>query len=119
MAEERLKVLEMLSEGKITPEEANDLLETIKSKKPAPASCKCRYLKIKVIEGGGKEKVNVNLPLSLAKFALKFIPESARQEMTEQGIDLDTIISSLTDDLGVGQIVSVEDGDDKVEIYVE
>lgn len=118
MAEDRLKILEMLAAGKISAAEANDLLESVKTKDETRAVNKKRFLKVRVSEGG-KEKVNVNVPLSLAKLILKFIPENAREEMVEKGIDLENLVSSLTDEFPMGKIVSVEDGDDNVEIYVE
>lgn len=118
MREERLRILEMLSEGKISPEEANDLLSTVEIKEVAKSSTKGRFLKVRVSEDG-KEKVNVNLPLSLARFALKFVPDSARQEMLGKGIDVDSLISSITAELPMGKLVAVEDGGESVEIFIE
>ena len=118
MGEDRIKILEMLAAGKITAAEANDLLESVKSKDEVKSSSKGRFLKIRVSEKG-KEKVNVNVPLSLAKLVLKFIPEGARQGMVGKGIDLENLVASLTDDLPQGKLVSVEEDDENVEIYVE
>lgn len=118
MSAERLRILEMLSEGKISPEEANDLLSTVETKEVAKSSTKSRFLRVKVSEGG-KEKVNVNIPLSLARFALKFIPDSARREMLAKGIDIENLVNSITDELTMGKLVSVEEEGQSVDIFIE
>ncbi len=118
MSAERLKILEMLAEGKISAEEANDLLSTVETKEVIKGSAKGRFLKIRVKEDG-KEKVNVNLPLSLARFALKFIPDSARQEMAEKGIDINNLVDSITGEMSTGKLVTVEDDGESVEIYID
>ncbi len=119
MSEERKKILEMLAEGKVSPEEADDLLNTLErgETKTVPERAR-RLLKVRISEGG-TEKVNVNLPLSLARVALKFVPADAKKELEEQGIDIEELLSSVSSELQDGKIVDIKDGDDSVEIYIE
>lgn len=145
MSEEKLKVLQMIQEGKITADEGLELLKALEEGESAvdtnatslsPGSgLTNRFLRVRVYTEGNT-KVNVNLPLSLLKvvskfanFGTKYIPESAREEMIRKGIDLNQIdfeelIRQI--DLGLvdGKIVDVDandpqEGHVKVEVYVE
>ena len=85
MSADRLRILKMVQEGKVSPEEGEDLikalgetevLEYTPSKNP-------KFLKIRVRQGD-KTKVNVTIPMSLAKLGLKFIPKDAQMTLGEQ-----------------------------------
>ena len=122
--EEKKQVLKMLAEGKVTVDDAMKLLDAVDAGKPAigglPTPGKAgRMLRVR-IEDEGKTKVNVNLPLSLAKVALKFIPKDARKELLDQDINIDEIISSITEST-IGKIVDIQDegNNTKVEVFVE
>ena len=113
---ERMQILNMLSEGKITVEEANQLLRAIEEPAVDDRAEKPRWLRVRVSEGG-TEKVKVNLPLALARMALSLIPSSAMVQINAKGIDLDRL---LNEDLpATGKIVDIQDGDNAVEVYVE
>lgn len=117
--EERMRILEMVAKGTISTQEANDLLNTLDSKDGVgKVQRKARFLKIRVSEDG-EEKVNVNLPLSLAKVAIKFLPDDAKKDIEAKGIDIEELLSTVSDGLEHGQLVSVNDDKDKVDIYVE
>ena len=122
--EERLKVLQMLEEGKITPEEASSLLRALgRGPDEGPsrrvgAATENRFLRIRVTDvASGASKVNVTIPLGLVgvglRIAERFAPDA-------QGIDIkqveETILSGAQ-----GKIVEVVDAEDneRVEIYVE
>lgn len=119
MSEERKKILSMLAEGKITAEEAEELLNALYNEKDrtSPSKREARYLQIKVWEDS-REKVNVNLPISLAKIALKFIPTEAKQTMEQQNIDIDAIIQEIMNGAPAGKIVEVNDDGNRVEIVI-
>jgi len=133
MNEERLSILRMVKEGKITPEEGVELLEALKGLpegETVKEEKKPRYFRVLVREDGGrKSKVNVSIPLSLVKLGLKlagpqaakFIPdrfgiselsEEARKEI------LDEIIAAM-DSGELGKIVEVDEENSHVEIYLE
>lgn len=143
MSDEKLKILQMVQEGKINAAEALELLKALeetesKAESPVftPSRFTNRFLRVRV-SSAGATKVNVNLPLSLIRVASKFaiigmnyIPEAARQEMEKKGVDLSKIdieeIFRMIDQglLEGGKLVDVEANDPveglvKVEVYVD
>ena len=125
MSEDRLRILKMVQEGKVSPEEGEDLIQALGETPMAentPAK-KPKFLKIRVREGD-KTKVNVTIPMSLAKLGLKFIPKDAQMTLGEQKIDLDEILRTIEEGVPEGKLVDIDafdekDGDTKVEIVVE
>jgi len=136
MSEERKKILEMVSEGKISAEEAERLLSAIsKDGEPDSGTAKRepKYLRVMVEPRPGSsnpDKVNIRVPLKLIRAGLKLaalIPKSAQSQVNEalheKGIeldfsqikpeDLDNIVRQL-DDL----TVDVE-GKESVRIFCE
>ncbi len=82
MHEERTIILEMLQNGKISIEEANQLFDALPpeeaepqheetDKKTARSGETPTHIRIEVT-GGGKQAVNVRLPVSLVRTGLKF-----------------------------------------------
>lgn len=146
MESEKLKILEMIREGKITSAEGLELLnalneagksEKILSLSKANMNMKERFLRVRVTgDGGSVKKVDVNIPLSLLKVAAKFVnmgmgmvPREARDQMEQKGIDISQIdfdeLGQLIDQgLSDGKLVDVdvtdpEHGRIKVEVYVD
>ena len=113
---ERMQILNMLSEGKITVEEANQLLRAIDEPASEETREKPRWLRVRVSEGG-IEKVKVNIPLALARMALSLIPSSAMVQINDKGIVLNQLLNEELP--ATGKIVDIQDGDDSVEVYVE
>lgn len=119
--EERLRILQMLEEGKISPDEAAALLRALEGGQrppPSPSVDRSRFLRVQVTDmESGSAKVNVTIPIGLVSVALrmaeKFAPESQNIDMQE----IAEIIASGT----VGKIIEVTDVEDseRVEIYVE
>lgn len=121
---ERLKVLKMLEEGKIKADEAARLLEAVGESgaeaEAAPGKGRGKTLHIRVFRGDSERpNVNVNIPLSLAKWALKFVPSDAKARMGDKDIDVDDIGSLL--DGSAGEVITVHDEDknERVEIYIK
>ena len=125
-AEERLKILTMIQEGKITAEEGLELLNTLsKAGKEDSAEEEsggfrrsARWLRVKVTDTDtGKTRVNVRLPISLMnagmKMGAKFAPEV-------DGMDMDMITNAIQNG-EVGKIVDVFDEDDgeHVEVFLD
>ncbi len=118
MEEHKMEILKMVQEGKITPEEGLELLKAIEQGGISPNNDgertielmpedyerseqakdefegkpgdkkRPRFLIIQVSEGGRK-KVNVKIPLKLARMASRFIPKSAQAHMKAEGIEVD------------------------------
>ncbi len=119
MNEDRLRILKMLEEKKITADEAERLLEALSGEQAV--SHHSRFLKIRVWEGDSeKPKVNVSLPLSLVKWGMDLVPESARAKIKGKNIDLSMLSEALEKNL-TGKIIDVDEGEggNKVEIWVE
>ena len=121
--EERLKILQMLEDGKISADEASALLRALegggrRSSAPIELGADGRYFHVHVTNlETGAEKVNVTIPMGLVKVGLRmaerFAPEFEDMDMAE----LEELITS-----GVtGKLVEVTDTGDgeRVEIYVE
>ncbi|MEC9488661.1 MAG: hypothetical protein UMV23_04175 [Halanaerobium sp.] len=117
MNEERKRILKMVEDGKISVEEADSLLGALGQDKP-PKTSSAKFLRVRVQEGGS-EKVNINVPISLAKVALRFIPNNVKNTLNEKKLDLDDILAEIESGMGDRKIVEVEDGDDRVEIFIE
>jgi len=90
--EDKRKILDMVAEGKITAEEAAKLLSAM-NPKPVPAT-KGKRLVFQIIqEGSEKPKVNIAIPLKLAKFGMNFIPKNGKINADLGNSDFD--ISSI------------------------
>lgn len=126
LQEERLQILKMLEEGKISAAEAAQLLsalETGAQKENRQVNTEgfgrgAKWLRIRVSDGrSGRQKVSVNLPMGLVSVAMKV---GARFAPEMQGISIEEI-SELIRSGAQGRIVDVEDveGGERVEIFVE
>jgi hypothetical protein len=138
MSEETLRILEMVKSGKVTPEEGEKLLSAIgeagsETKKPAVGKRSMLRVRVDVNDPQKSEqaKVNINVPLALAKKAaglVSLIPKDAKAELIENGIDLDSInlkeLIELFEDGELNEeLVNVVTGDDEkgatVRVYVD
>ncbi|MCF8009389.1 MAG: hypothetical protein K9K32_06450 [Halanaerobiales bacterium] len=123
MSEERLQILKMLEKGTIDAEEANELLDTLKERdkifeKVDSNKKKPKFIKI-LVEENGEEKVNISIPILLAKTALKIMPKKAKDQMEEKNINLDSILNAIDDEGSTGKIVDINDNGDHVSISLQ
>ncbi|MBT9153752.1 MAG: hypothetical protein DDT39_00409 [Firmicutes bacterium] len=122
MENERLQILKLVQEGKVTPDEATKLLQALegKSADKSVTTSSGKMLRIRVTEIGGT-KVNLNLPMSIVEAAvdlgIKFVPGFVDDEKL-RGIDLTAVIEAIKQGL-TGKIVEVDSEEAKVEISVE
>jgi hypothetical protein len=118
METEQQKVLKLLEDKKITAEEAARLLDALgDSGHPKRA----KSLRVRVYDRAtGKSKVNVTVPISLVRWGLQFVPESAQMKLNEHHVDFDQIAQALENDFQ-GKLVDVdnEDESEKVEVFLE
>lgn len=134
MEESRRKILEMLSSGKISVDEATALLERLGGAQgePAPEETReeggdgpPRYLRV-VVDSEEGDKVNVRVPLSLIRTGIKLkalIPQKAADAISEKGFDLSDISSLDLDELvnALKELqVDVDSADgEKVRVFTE
>jgi len=125
---ERMLILKMIEDGKITAQEAADLLDALEesagaSRKAADGQKKDgginnRWLRVRVTDTRtNRSRVNMRLPATLvnagAKLGMQFAPEA-------EGIDINQIVSALQAG-ETGQIIDVYDEEDgeHVEVFIE
>jgi hypothetical protein len=123
--EERMKILKMIQEGKITAEEGAKLLAALKDTQAKPGRMSPAggmgkgWLRVRVTDTvTGRTKVNVNLPLGLMDAGIRIGSQFAPEL---QGVNLEQIIADVKSGGASGKIIDVvdeEDGD-HVEIFVE
>jgi hypothetical protein len=144
MNEHRMKVLEMLSAGKISVEEAERLIERLDGspapdEEGAPSLAEAlatpaaerrppkrpKFLRVCVLSEDG-DKVNVRVPLALVRAGIKMkalLPQHAREAMEQQGIDLSAVSGENIEELveAIAELsvdVDSEKGD-KVRVFCE
>lgn len=85
-----------------------------------------RILKVVVHEGGQEEpKVEVTVPLKLAKWALKLMPVAEGKIREHTDIDINALQQLLDEgfdeieELGQFDLVKVNDGDTRVKVSIE
>ncbi len=127
-SEERMKILKLIEEGKISADEGAKLLAALSEPRrgmvpptpPRPPGMggSARWLRIRVTDiRTGRSKASVQIPLALVDAGMKigahFAPEV-------EGVDMTNVMEALR--AGVtGKIIDVTDEEDgeHVEIYVE
>jgi hypothetical protein len=124
-AEERMKILKMIDEGKISAEEGAKLLATLsESRRPSPGPNisrgfgGARWLRVRVTDvATGRAKATVQLPLNLLDAGMKIGAHFAAEV---NGVDMATIMEALRSGM-TGKIIDVIDEKDgeHVEIFVE
>lgn len=119
MNDDRLRVLKMLEDKKISADEAARLLDAINQN--GVNSHKNRFLKVRVWEAGSeKPRVNVTLPISLVKWGMRMAPEHAQAKIADADIDLKMVSEALEKGI-TGKLVEVDDEEkgQHVEVWLE
>jgi len=124
-SEERMKILKMIEDGKLSAEEGTKLLSALNSPRiptpprpPGMSGGTPRWLRIRVTDvRTGRSKASVQIPLALVDAGMKigahFAPEV-------QGVDMSNVMEAVRSGV-TGKIIDVTDDEDgeHVEIYVE
>ncbi|QVK20431.1 hypothetical protein KHQ82_08870 [Mycoplasmatota bacterium] len=126
MSEEKMKILEMIEKGMVSAEEGATLLDSVDTHDRVTPIKKgpFKMFKVRVLSKDG-DKVNIQVPLSLAKIALStgkginFNGKINGVDFEQLGLDLETILDMI-DEGNIGKLVDIESADgDIVEVYVE
>jgi len=120
MQEERMRILKMVEEGKVSAEDASKLLDALASARaPEEEPSGGKKIRIKVTDPEtGKQTVNLSIPIGLARFAARFVPAKKKEQMLADGIDIDAIISQITTE-NIGKVVDIESKDGNVQVSIE
>jgi hypothetical protein len=125
---ERLKILKMIQDGKITAEEGIELLDMLGDKgskgkggvveTPAAPRSNAQWFRVVVTDTvTGKTRVNVRLPISLVNAGMKM---GAKFSPQVEGLDQEKLAEFIQSG-ATGKVVDIFDDDDgeHVEVYVE
>jgi hypothetical protein len=139
--EQRKEILQMLAEGKITADEADQLIAALERDRPEPVDPdsgvrpkgRPKYLRVVVdaTDDGAPTRVNIRVPLQLLRAGVRLaalIPAQAlgeaNAELTRSGVPFDLTqlkpeqLEALVDYLD-DMTVEVDQPDTKVRIYCE
>lgn len=123
-SEERMQVLKMIEEGKISASEGADLIRALdkekqqKSSQPLKGASPPRWFRVRITDiNSGKVKVNVNIPVGLVNVGMKM---GARFTPEFDGMTYDEL-SDLIRSGASGKVIDVVDSEEgeRVEIFVE
>ena len=122
-SEERMKILKMIEEGKISADEGSKLLAALSDSRrgipppprPPGAGGGARWLRIRVTDTRtGRSKASVQIPLALVDAGMKigahFAPEI-------DGVNMDQLMEALRSGI-TGKIIDVTDDEDGEHVQV-
>lgn len=125
---DKLAILKMVEEGKITVDEAAQLLEALESKQEEfSLSTKvnkqtAKWLRIKVYDPDDKTKVNINVPIALVDIAFKILKSSNSSfdvNLENMNININDIVTMIKEG-AEGKLLDLDtEKGEKVEIVVE
>lgn len=124
--EERMKILKMIEEGKVSAEDGAKLLAALSGARKTTSAGTVnmvntgdsRWFRVRVTDQlTGKTKVNVNIPIGLVNVGLKV---GARFAPGLEAEEMDAITQALNTGM-TGKIIDVMDEEDgeHVEIFIE
>jgi hypothetical protein len=113
MNEEIKKVIGLLQEGKITSEEAVELIAALKTSDETKRNKNGkRFMRI-VVTKNGQKKVHVTMPLGIINFGLSAVKLTGSKTMNIDGenipIDIDELKKAINDPNFTGKIVDVDE----------
>ncbi len=122
--EERMQILKMIEDGKISAEEGAKLLQALSAQSdrrktgPVGGGGDARWFRVRVTDlDSGRNKVNVNIPMSLVNVGLKM---GARFAPNVEGLNYEELAEAIKSGAQgkIVDVVSDEEGE-RVEIFIE
>lgn len=122
--EERMQILRMIEEGKISAGEGAELLRALEKKdagatsEPLRGASQPRWFRVRITDlGTGRNKVNVNIPMGLVQVGMKM---GARFAPDMDGVDYDVLMEAIRSGKQ-GKVIDITDSEDRerIEIFVE
>lgn len=122
--EERMQILKMIEEGKISAKEGTELLRTLAQSdrnqpaEPLKGASSPRWFRVRVTDvHSGRNKINVNIPMGLVHVGMKM---GARFAPEMEGVEYEEIMEAIrSGQMGkIFDLTNDEEGE-RVEIFVE
>lgn len=122
--EERMQILRMIEEGKISAGEGAELLRALDKKDSSPdaeplrGASQPRWFRVRITDlSTGRNKVNVNIPMGLVNVGMKM---GARFAPEMEGVDYEDLMQAIRSGQQ-GKVIDITDSEDgeRVEIFVE
>ena len=124
MSDEKMMILKMLSEGKITADEASNLLGVLnldlnkKEKKQKAEKKEAKFLRVRITDvDSEKVRANIKIPISILHVGSRF---GSKFTQKIEGIETEDLMAAI-DQGQIGQILDVYDDEDgeHVEVFIE
>jgi hypothetical protein len=122
--EERMKILKMIEEGKISAKDGAELLRALekdsisKPNEPLKGTSPAKWFRVRITDvATGKNKVNINIPMGLVNVGMKM---GARFAPEVEGVDFDELTTMIQGG-AQGKVIDIIDNEEgeHVEIFVE
>jgi len=123
MKEDRIRVLQMLADKKITVEQAAAVLEELDKIRGPESENKAKSVRVMIFSiGVEKPKMNINIPLAWARMFSNFLPDSITEKIKDRGLDID--VKQIIEIISKGQpgkVAEIEDNtkNERIEISIE
>lgn len=123
-SEERMQILRMIEEGKISAKDGAELLRAIDTAseepnyEPSQGAHASRWFRVRVTDlKSGRNKINVNVPIGLVKVGIKM---GARFVPNVEGVEYHKLLAAVQSGKQ-GKVIDVTDneGGERVEIFME
>jgi hypothetical protein len=132
MSDERMQILRMIEQGKLSASEGAQLLRALSlpgkegnrpPRPPAPpsSSSRARWLHVSITDAvTGKQKVNISIPIGLVNIGLKMGARFAPDMNDSEYSDLIQSVQQATQTGQQGKIIDMQsESGDYVEVYVD
>ena len=122
--EERMQILRMIEEGKISAAEGAELLRALEKQssssdaEPLRGASKPRWFRVRITDlSTGRNKVNVNIPMGLVNVGMRM---GARFAPEMEGVVYEDLMEAIRSGQQ-GKVIDITDSEDgeRVEIFVE
>ncbi len=127
--DERARILKMVAEGTVTPEQAEQLLDALDVGKPAesapilPVEDYDRKMLYIVVNSSDGDKINVQFPVGGIKKIIRATGKIPLAVDGMEGLDMEQLMDAVAECLDsrvVGDFITVDSADgDKIRIFVE
>lgn len=121
-SEERMKILDMIQEGKLSPDDGARLLAALEESPTrrrsfTPRANPNQMFRVRVSDASGKTKVSASLPMSLIDAGLNI---ASNFTVNVDGISMDEVREAINSGM-TGKIVDVfrDDDGEHVEVFIE